>query len=248
MIDIQTPAGTRAKVYMPPDYDGTKKFPLMVFLHGIGEKSDTNLELVLRNGTPKLIANGTDFPFVMIAPQLKRAMSNWSVPYTDEVIEYALKTYDIDPTRIWLVGLSLGGYGVWMYMQSAQHAAKIAAFVPICGGGNDPTKAHVIVASRVPGWAWHCPNDATVPIERTIRMVTAVNQLAGYEQIKFFSACANGHSAWVPACDPKNGLYDWLAFQRRPGKLEPVTAIDIVDGNRVRFKTAAGDFYGPVTR
>lgn len=122
----------------------------MVFLHGIGEKSDTDLNLVLRNGTPKLIAGGMDFPFIMIAPQLKKAMANWSVAYVDEVLEFALKTYDVDPTRVWMVGLSLGGFGVWSFMQSAPHAAKISAFVPICGGGNDPNKANVIVASGVP--------------------------------------------------------------------------------------------------
>jgi predicted peptidase len=247
MIDVTTPAGTNAKVYMPPGYDGTKKWPLMVFLHGIGEKSDTNLNLVLKNGTPKQANEGMQFEFVMIVPQLKKAMGSWSVAYVDEVLEFALKTYDVDPSRVYLVGLSLGGWGVWSFMQSAKHAAKIAAFVPICGGSNDPSKANVIVASGVPGWAWHCTNDSTVKFEVTTRMVTAVNNLAEREQIKL-SVCGSGHVAWVPACDPKNGLYDWLKFQRRPGPAEPVTGMDVVDGSRLRIKTAAGEFYVPVTK
>ncbi len=219
----------------------------MAFLHGIGEKSDTNLALVLKNGTPKLINEGMNFDFVMVAPQLKKAMGTWSAAYIDEVIEHVLKTYDIDPAQIWLVGLSLGGYGVWTYMQSAKHAAKIAAFVPICGGGNDPSKASVIVASNVPGWAWHCTNDTTVKFEVTARMVKAVNDLAKREQIKL-TTCVSGHYAWNAACNPANGLYDWLAFQRRPGASEPVIGMDVIDGAYLRIRTAAGDFMVPVTK
>lgn len=248
MIDVKTPAGTSAMVYMPPGYEGgSKKWPLMIFLHGIGEKSDTNIKLVLKNGTPKLANEGMDFDFVMIVPQLKKSMGTWGVLYVDEVLEFALKTYTIDPTQVYLVGLSLGGLGVWTYMQSAKHAAKIAAFVPICGGGNDPSKASVVVASRVPGWAWHCTNDSTVRFEVTARMVKAVNDLAKYEQVKL-TTCGSGHSAWSHACNPVNGLYGWLSMQRRPGDADPVIAIDVINGNELRVKTESGEYSALLTK
>jgi predicted peptidase len=241
MKDMQTGAGTKAKIYLPVNYDSVAQLPLMIFLHGIGERG-TDLNLVLKHGTPYWIAHGKQFPFIVVAPQLGTG-ANYTNAWIDEVLEYTAKNYKVDRTQIWLVGFSFGGLGTWNYVQNPVGIKKLAAFVTIAGGSNDPAKASVIVNEGISGWSFHSTNDATVAYAVTTRMVTAVNQLAKREQIKL-TTYASGHIIASKACDPVTNpaLYEWLSWQRRPGSEEAVISTKVVDGNVLKIKTLTKEY------
>lgn len=227
--DIKTTGGTRAKLYLPIEYDSLEKFPLMIFLHGIGERG-TNLNAVLKNGPPYWINTGINFPFIVVAPQLEPDKS-YNNPWIDELLEYVASTYKVNRCAIWLVGFSFGGVGVMGYVEDPAYIKKIAAFVTIAGGNNDPTKANVIVNEGTEGWMFHSTNDTVVPILRTTRMVDAVNLLAGKEQIKLTKYAA-GHIIANKATNPvdNKAFYDWLASHVKPGAPEDVIKMKVVDG------------------
>lgn len=227
--NIVTSSGTRAKLYLPPGYDSIAKFPLMIFLHGIGERG-TNLEVVLKHGTPYWIAKGNNFPFIVVAPQLEPNKSYNNV-WIDGVLEHVASNYKVDRCQIWLVGFSFGGVGVMGYVQDPTYIKKVAAFVTIAGGNNDPTKANVIVNEGIDGWMFHSTNDLQVPYTRTTQMVNAVNLLADRAQI-ILTTYASGHIIANKATDPAvNKLfYDWLIQHKKPGAPEEVISIKVVDG------------------
>src|SRR6478735_7516625 len=124
----------------------TTKYPVIIFLHGIGERGNGTTELPrVRNvaipkylyqqtKTMKYYVNGKWQTFVVVCPQLSSSYGTWQNFYIDEMINYAVKYLKGDPNRIILTGLSLGGGGVWKYASySATNAAKLAAIVPVCG-------------------------------------------------------------------------------------------------------------------
>jgi len=232
MQEIKTdgPIGMRAMISVPPG----SNLPLLVFLHGIGEVG-TNLKLVLRHGPLKQLQDGVNIgePKIIIHPQ--NPSSAWSIQEIDEVIEYCKKTYPVDVNRISLMGISLGGLGVWTYAQSPEHVKKLACIIPICGGGNDPSKANVLVADGIPGWAAHAENDPTVNQIITKRMVEAVNNLAGRSQILFSEVGMWGHGAWNYFLKPEYGVYDWMKFQKVSNKKSPNADGDIIERLKVKF-------------
>lgn len=245
--DIQTGAGTRAKLYLPVNYDSASKFPLMIFLHGIGERG-SDLNLVLKHGTPYWISKGHKFPFIVVAPQLP-AGASYNNAWIDDVLEHTAKNYKVDRTQIWLVGFSFGGMGTMNYVQNATYIKKLAAFVSIAGGSNDPTKASVIVNEGINGWMFHSTNDGVVAYSVTTRMVNAVNQLAKREQIKL-TTYVSGHVIATKACDPVNnaGLYEWLSWQRRPGAIEDVISLQVIDGSVLKVKTEKKEYTIPIQK
>lgn len=222
MTEIQTKS-LRAMINVP---EGTN-LPCLIFLHGIGEVG-TDITKVLRYGPLRQLQDGIDIgePKVIIHPQ--NPSSGWTVAEIDEVLEYSKANCPIDPDKIHLMGVSLGGLGVWNYAQS-EHVHKLASIVPICGGGNDPSKAQVLVDEAIPGWAAHAVNDPTVPYNTTKRMVDAVNDLAGRSQILFSEYGMFGHSAWNYFLRPEYGVYDWLKYQRVSNRKFTIT----VQGNKV---------------
>ncbi|MCW4011906.1 MAG: alpha/beta hydrolase-fold protein, partial [Candidatus Bathyarchaeota archaeon] len=136
---------TKYLLYLPKGYSEEEKYPLLVFLHGAGERGD-DLELVKIHGPPKLIEAGHDFPFIVVSPQV--SLDEWWSPdtvvwLTKEIME----NYSVDTERIYLTGLSMGGFGTWH--TATKYPEMYAAIAPICGGG-DPTKAHRI--KDVPVW------------------------------------------------------------------------------------------------
>lgn len=231
MLEIQTtgPNAVRCMANVPA-LEGSR--PLLVFLHGIGERG-MNLQEVLSYGPLDQIRDGVDIgpakDWIIIHPQ--NASGEWTIQEIDEVIEYAKTTYSVDEDRIYLMGVSHGGKGVWYYAQSPEHVAKLAAIVPICGGGNDPTSAYVLVNDGIPGWAAHSVDDKVVPYNVTKRMVAAVNQLAGRSQILFSEYGMYGHNAWVYFLRPTYGVYDWLFLQKKSNRRPKSTSREILVSN-----------------
>src|SRR5262245_46633890 len=120
-------------LYLPPDYESRDKWPLVMFLHGRGERSD-DLDLVKLHGLPKNIVEGQHFPFVIVAPQCP-ITSYWSeqTEALNALIDHIIASYLIDINRVYLTGLSMGGTGTWFL--AGRFPEKFAAIAPICGSG-----------------------------------------------------------------------------------------------------------------
>ncbi|WP_375579326.1 Ig-like domain-containing protein [Marivirga tractuosa] len=223
-IAKESPEGTWYYEYLPADYDeNNKDYPIMFFFHGLGERGNSKGDLtkVTRNGPPKHVKLGHDFPFILISPQLKTSNGNWSPSYMDEVVEHVLNSgLRIDENRIYVTGLSLGGGGAWFYAQSFPE--KIAAVAPVCGSRNSTSKAEDIAAENIPVWAFHGDADGVVPYLRTVNMVNAINAITPTISPKAKMSIYEGvgHNSWSNAYSTDNSihspnLYDWFMMQSK---------------------------------
>lgn len=195
--------------YYPNDYTGEQRVPLIIFLHGSGERG-TDLDLVKLHGLPFEIENGRQVPAIVIAPQLPLEM-RWSniVPTLQALLETALPNHNIDQDRMYLTGLSNGGAGTWSW--AAAHPDQFAAIAPICGRTN-PEEAPKI--AHMPIWVFHGQADTVVPVEETMQMVDAL-KAAGAGKLKVTIYAGVDHASWVPAY-ADNDLYEWLFAQKLP--------------------------------
>lgn len=193
-------------LYLPKTYErATTDYPLVLFLHGGGEVGDS-LELVKKNGLPKVIAQGKQFPFVMVAPQNPKDQL-WDDALLLTLLDEIIDTYRIDEDRVYLTGLSRGGFGTWR--MAIQHPDKFAAIAPVCGGGL-PDYAKRI--KDVPVWAFHGAKDRAIPLSRTVAMVEALLAVGGNVQLTVYPEA--GHDAWTATYNnPK--LYEWMLQQSR---------------------------------
>jgi predicted peptidase len=178
----------------------------MLFLHGAGERGD-NLELVKVWGPSKLVLAKPDFPFVLVSPQCP-AGERWNVDHLDQLLDYAITQYNVDPERVYVTGLSMGGQGTWALVAKSPH--KIAAAIPICGGGDPATAAALI---DVPIWAFHGDADEVVNIEQSRRMMSAILAKGG-KKFHMTTYAGVGHNSWSPTyANPQ--IYEWLLSKRR---------------------------------
>jgi predicted peptidase len=212
-IAIAVPRKWQYLVQLPPGYerDG-KPWPLVVFLHGSGERG-TDLQKVAKHGPPKLVAQGRTFPFILVSPQCPDGLF-WSGPEVDEFVAQMVRRYHADPRRVYLTGLSLGGYGVWE--TAIYNPSRYAALVPICGGGYSADLAGRL--KDIPIWAFHGAKDPDVPLAGEQAYVEAVNAAGGHAIITIYPE--TGHDAWTETYD-NPAVYEWmLAHTRREPKHE----------------------------
>ncbi len=194
----------RYLLYTPPDYTGDEPYPLMIFLHGAGERGD-DLELVKKHGPPKEIAEGMEYPFIVVSPQV--AEGEWWSPSTVIWILNELKArMNIDGDRVYLTGLSMGGYGSWD--TAIRHPNLWAALVPVCGKG-DPTMAERI--KHIPTWIFHGAKDSVVPFKHSQDMYDA---LKGYSNVRFTIYPEADHDSWTETYENPR-LYEWILMQKR---------------------------------
>jgi len=200
----------RYLLYVPPEYTKSeKKWPLVLFLHGLGE-SGQDLEKVKVHGPPKLIAAGKDFPFLCASPQCPRGKW-WSSPDRlaglVALLDHLQKTLRVDPDRVYLTGLSMGGFGTWAL--AAEQPKRFAAIAPICGKGN-PEKAKRI--AHIPTWVFHGAKDKVVPPRHSEAMVEALKAAGGNPKLTIYPDA--GHNSWTRTyANPE--FWKWLLAQRR---------------------------------
>lgn len=192
-------------IYTPKDYDKQDAWPLMIFLHGAGERGD-DLEQLKVHGPPKLIAGGKDFPCIVVAPQCPKHLW-WSPEVLIELIDKVANEYKVDKSRIYLTGLSMGGYGTWAL--AAKYPKVFAAIAPICGGG-DPEQAEAYVG--IPTWVFHGAKDTTVPISNSEKMVDAIKAAGGDPKFTVYPEA--GHDSWTATYDNPE-FYEWLFKQKK---------------------------------
>lgn len=199
----------RYLVSLPNGYKQSDKyFPLIFFLHGAGERGN-DLELLLQYGPIKIVKKGQDLPFIIVAPQCPRGQY-WSIPLLKELLENVSKFYKVEQNRIYLTGVSMGGYGTWAL--AIDSPSKFAAIAPICGGG-DPSNVHRI--KHVPTWVFHGALDDIVPLEESEIMVNALKEVNG--NVKFTIYPGLKHDSWTLTYNNPN-LYEWLLEHRLKSK------------------------------
>lgn len=189
---------------LPPGYDEQESWPVLLFLHGAGERG-SDLEMVKKHGPPKLIKGGKSFPFIVVSPQCPAGQ--WWEPFElAALLDEIESQYKVDKKRIYVTGLSMGGFGTWAL--TAYQPNRFAAIAPICGGG-EPFMTRLY--SHVPTWAFHGDKDEVVPLERSESMVQGLKRAGG--NVKFTVYEGVGHDSWTePYAD--EGFYQWLLEHR----------------------------------
>ncbi|MDB5342939.1 MAG: enterobactin/ferric enterobactin esterase [Schlesneria sp.] len=204
------------RLLSPANASADERYPLLIFLHGAGEKGDDNQSQL--RGLPEQMAESswrTQFPCFLLAPQCP-AQSQWT-NLDDELanlIRAVMKQKQIDPERVYLTGLSMGGYGTWSL--ATQKPDLFAAVVPICGGG-DPATAERLV--NVPIWAVHGTADRTIPVEQSQRMIAAIRKAGG--QANYTELEGVGHDSWTQTYRDPGGILKWMFSQRNRRISEP---------------------------
>ena len=204
-------------LFLPKGYraGSDKRWPLILFLHGAGERGSDVWKVAI-HGPPKVVTERADFPFLVVSPQCPEDQV-WSNDVLLALLEEITREYAVDTKRIYLTGLSMGGYGTWSL--GLKYPEKFAAIAPICGGGE---LIAVILASRdkpqalktLGVWAFHGGKDPVVPVEESRRMVEAIKK-AGAEDVKLTVYPEAGHDSWTETYKNPE-LYQWfLAHERK---------------------------------
>jgi len=221
--------------YKPTDYSKSKKYPLIIFLHGIGERGNgtTDLPRVLANATPRMIRAGNTMTFtnpktgvketfLVLTPQLDVQYGSWENFYVDEMLKYAKSNLSIDPNRVFLCGLSLGGGGVWKYAtNSLKNANQFAGIIPCCGTG-EGTDFCNLTKAKTAVWAFHAMDDGTVGVGNTQYAQIKLKICDPASTAKFTYYASGGHGIWDRAFDPGHGfqnpnVYEWMLGLSRNG-------------------------------
>jgi len=194
-------------LFVPEAYrpDAKDSWPLLLFLHGAGERGD-NLELVRVHGPPKIVQTKPGFPFILVSPQCP--VGEWWSPWlVRDLLDEVCSRYRVDRARMYVTGLSMGGYGTWDVI--TEFPGLFAAAVPICGGG-DPASAAAI--GSVPVWAFHGGKDSVVPLRESEDMVKALQALGSPAKLTVYPNA--DHDSWTETYNNPE-LYTWLLAQRR---------------------------------
>ena len=198
-------------LFLPDSYGQTQeRWPLIMFLHGAGERGD-DLEKVKKHGPPKIVENQKDFPFIVVSPQCPTG--DW---WTDKVevlinlLDDIVARYKVDKQRIYLTGLSMGGYGTWSL--ASVHPERFAAIAPICGGGK---RFMAMRLKDIPVWVFHGAKDKTVPLKESEEMVNAIRNRGGNAKFTIYPDA--GHDSWTETYNNQK-LYDWFLEHRKSQK------------------------------
>lgn len=210
-------------MWVPPNYnevsddaDESREWPLMIFLHGMGERGD-DIEMIIKHGPIKEAMAGREMPFLIVAPQCPKPAEGepmmsvlWPAVEEDvlNIIEDVKHRYRVDERRIYLTGLSMGGHG--SFELAAEHPEMFAAVAPICGFGR---AERVDKYDGTPFWVFHGKRDRVVAHSRSVEMVEAMRAMG--QNVKFTSYPDEGHDCWnVTYADPD--FYAWLLEHESP--------------------------------
>ena len=213
------------RLLKPSAYDAQKKYPLVFFMHGAGERGTNNSAQLLH--VVKMFAkpeNREKYPCFVVAPQCpagrKWVEVDWgaathkqpekpSTPMalTLELLESLQKEFSIDARRLYVTGLSMGGYGTWDLI--ARRPEMFAAAVPMCGGGDEAAAPRI---AKLPIWNFHGADDQAVKVSRSRNMIEALKKAGGAP--RYTEYLAGGHNCWEPAAREPD-LLPWLFKQQR---------------------------------
>lgn len=200
-------------LYYPEDYHSKEKekFPLLLFLHGGGESGDS-LKTLKSNGPPKMIAEGEQFPFLILAPQNPYKKKWWNTRAVAQLLDTIVANNRVDQNRIYLTGLSRGGGAAWEMV--VQYPNKFAAMAVVCG--MTPVPYASWISREMPIWVFHGDKDKSIPISESQEMVKRLKNM-GYD-VKFTIYEGVGHNSWAQAYSTEE-LYSWFVRQKKKVKI-----------------------------
>jgi len=212
------------RIYIPKNYDCGEKYPLLIFLHGAGERGTDNEKQLIHMQYFFNDPSSPVYDSIVLAPQCPEdsqwvlwpwEKGNYSIEETPEspgletlcmLIDDCRDFYNVDDDRIYVTGLSMGGFGTWDLL--ARHGARFAAGMPVCGGG-DPSYAELL--KRIPIRVFHGSEDSAVPVSGSRQMFAAIRK-AGGELIDYTEFDGEGHGIWDKVYEDRDNI-DWLFAQ-----------------------------------
>lgn len=208
----------RYLLYVPEAYGWNRgeRWPLILFLHGMGERG-SDLEMLKRHPLPQMLETRRDFPFIVVSPQLSDELFAWDteIELLDALITEIQAKLSVDPRRIYMTGLSMGGAGTWAF--ALRRPGRFAAIVPIAGYYRYQSRevpADIRGLRDLPTWVFHGAQDTSVQLYQAELLVEALR--AWGSSVRFTVYEDAGHEdTWRKAyADP--ALFEWLATQRLP--------------------------------
>lgn len=193
--------------YLPKDFDENKKYPLVLFLHGAGERGNV-VEHTARYGFMKNVReDGKEYPFIYVSPQCP-GDKYWGC-YTESLLaflDYICETLPVDRERIYLTGLSMGGTGTWMLAMADPE--RFAAIAPVCGTG---IYWYGCRLTKLPIYMFHGDCDDIVPVGESVSMLNAVNKNGGMAKLEIVNG--GGHDIYCDVFTDK--LVEWFLSHKR---------------------------------
>jgi predicted peptidase len=209
-------------LFLPPEYgdDPQRRWPLMVFLHGVAKRGDTleDLRLLKRDGPPMIVEEERNFPFVVLSPQCP-SDSYWPLELSkvEQLLDHVVGTYALDADRLILTGLSMGGYGVWHW--ALRDPIRFAAVAPIAGGyehGSDVVPDNICDIKDLPIWVFHGGADEAVLPKQSEILVDALKACGSLVRFTVYPGASHAQSWKQAYADP--ALYEWMLAQKRSAK------------------------------
>lgn len=204
-------------LYLPKEcsaQDKSTRWPLMLFLHGAGERG-TEVQSVAIHGPMSLVKQGTNFPFIIVAP-LCPPDQQWENEPLLQLLDQIEARCPVDTNRVYVTGLSMGGYGTWRL--AAAHPERFAAIAPVCGGANlidlllnQNTRGKSLL--NLPVWAFHGAKDNVVPLDESKRLVAALEKMKAKE-VKLTVYPEADHNSWTETYN-NPAFYEWLLSHKR---------------------------------
>jgi len=205
------------QIYLPPQLQSEKNLPVMIFLHGIRERG--NGGFVPTAGAAGAVVRHyfSQLPAIVLLPQCRQG-SYWSDPVMDEMVmrllAQTIEEFGADVRRVYLIGISMGGYGVWHF--ASHYSENFAALVSICGGSSirsgDRFNALAQNIGETPAWLFHGADDPIVPVGESRQIVKALEANGG--SVKYNEYKNVGHNVWLNVLGEKD-LLPWLLAQKR---------------------------------
>jgi len=204
-------------LYLPDTYgkDHRFKWPLIMFLHGYGERGN-NLELLIKHPLPQTLELQTDFPFIVVSPQLSDRLGSWEseIESLKALLAQIQARYSVDPKRVYLTGLSIGGAGTWEF--ALRYPNRFAAIVPIAGFYRYHSREvprDICDLRDLPIWVFHGAKDTSVPLYQEEILMEALKTCGSSVRFTVYEDTEH-EGTWRRAyADPS--LFEWMAAQRQ---------------------------------
>lgn len=213
-LTSETTAELGYLLYLPEGYENQDEWPLIIFLHGIGERgNDPNV--VKTHGPPKLIEEGRPFPCIVVSPQCP--LQRWWEPTVlNALLDDIIDRYKVDQRRVYLTGLSMGGLGTWTF--AASYPARFAAIAPICGF-SDSSCAEPL--NNTPIWIFHGDIDDAISVKHAYKMADALTAAGNMARLTVYQGV--GHDSWTQTYEDPEFLA-WLLSHKRPASEDATSA------------------------
>jgi len=194
-------------LFLPAGYHDApgQTWPLILFLHGAGERGD-DVAAVATHGVAKVAPQRPDFPFIVVSPQCPPEQW-WDAADLISLLDDVQARLRADPDRVYLTGLSMGGFGTWEL--ALRNPDRFAAIAPVCGGGRPYLVARI---QHIPAWVFHGAQDDVVPLRESEQMAEALQACDADVRLTVYPDA--GHDSWTETYD-NPALYEWLLSHRR---------------------------------